>query len=160
MSAHRPPVRPPPHRTLCSLSRTVCGSSFSKVLDPSGGRLRAGVVRTEHPQHGSQHVTILGLSPGMIPARIRRDRFLQGDGHFDQAVAAASRAVDAYQRLRGPDALDNPDGPQFPRQCLPGGRQPTTARRWSHDTCFAGTADVHSIVPDGFVNFIARWQAT
>jgi tetratricopeptide (TPR) repeat protein len=32
--------------------------------------------------------------------------FLQGDGHFDQAVAAASRAVDAYQRLQGPDALD------------------------------------------------------
>jgi hypothetical protein len=32
--------------------------------------------------------------------------FLQGDGHFDQAIASARRAVDAYGRLEGPDAVD------------------------------------------------------
>jgi tetratricopeptide (TPR) repeat protein len=32
--------------------------------------------------------------------------FLQGDGHFNQAIATARRAVDAYQQLQGPDAPD------------------------------------------------------
>lgn len=32
--------------------------------------------------------------------------FLQGDGHFDQAIATARRAVDACQQLEGPDAPD------------------------------------------------------
>ncbi|RCG22822.1 tetratricopeptide repeat protein [Sphaerisporangium album] len=32
--------------------------------------------------------------------------FLQGDGHFDQAIASAQRAVNAYERIQGPDALD------------------------------------------------------
>lgn len=32
--------------------------------------------------------------------------FLQGDGHFSQAVESARRAVDAYSRLQGPDAVD------------------------------------------------------
>jgi hypothetical protein len=32
--------------------------------------------------------------------------FLQGDGHFDQAIESARRAVDAYGRLEGPDAVD------------------------------------------------------
>jgi tetratricopeptide (TPR) repeat protein len=32
--------------------------------------------------------------------------FMQGDGHYDQAVTAAQRAAGAYQRIQGPDALD------------------------------------------------------
>jgi Tetratricopeptide repeat len=32
--------------------------------------------------------------------------YLQGDGHFDQAIASARRAVDAYQQIQGPDTLD------------------------------------------------------
>lgn len=32
--------------------------------------------------------------------------FLQGDGHFDQAIATARRAVDACQQSEGPDAPD------------------------------------------------------
>jgi tetratricopeptide (TPR) repeat protein len=32
--------------------------------------------------------------------------FLQSDGHFDQAIASARRAVDAYQHMQGPDAPD------------------------------------------------------
>jgi tetratricopeptide (TPR) repeat protein len=32
--------------------------------------------------------------------------FLQGDGHFDQAIATTRRAVDACQQLHGPDAPD------------------------------------------------------
>jgi tetratricopeptide (TPR) repeat protein len=32
--------------------------------------------------------------------------FLQGDGHNDQAITTARRAVDAYQQLSGPDALE------------------------------------------------------
>lgn len=32
--------------------------------------------------------------------------FLQGDGHFDQAIASSRRAVDAFGQLQGPDALD------------------------------------------------------
>jgi hypothetical protein len=59
------------------------------------------------------HVTALTehISPDQdTPATASISRaasgFLQGDGHFDQAVAAARRAVDAYQRLQGPDALD------------------------------------------------------
>jgi tetratricopeptide (TPR) repeat protein len=32
--------------------------------------------------------------------------YLQGDGLYDEAVSLASRAVDAYRRLQGPDALD------------------------------------------------------
>jgi hypothetical protein len=32
--------------------------------------------------------------------------FLQGEGHFDQAIATAQRAVDACGRLHGPDAPD------------------------------------------------------
>lgn len=32
--------------------------------------------------------------------------YLQGDGLYDEAVSLARRAVDAYRRLQGPDALD------------------------------------------------------
>jgi hypothetical protein len=32
--------------------------------------------------------------------------FLQGDGHYEQAIATARRAADAYERLQGPDAPD------------------------------------------------------
>jgi hypothetical protein len=32
--------------------------------------------------------------------------FLQGDGHFDQAIATARRAVDSYQQIQGDDDLD------------------------------------------------------
>lgn len=32
--------------------------------------------------------------------------FLQGDGHYDQAIQAAQRAADAYGRLQGPDSVD------------------------------------------------------
>jgi tetratricopeptide (TPR) repeat protein len=32
--------------------------------------------------------------------------YLQGDGHFGQAIATAQRAVDAYQQIQGPDALE------------------------------------------------------
>jgi tetratricopeptide (TPR) repeat protein len=32
--------------------------------------------------------------------------FMQGDGHHEQAIAAASRAADDYQRMQGPDAAE------------------------------------------------------
>jgi len=32
--------------------------------------------------------------------------FLQGDGHFDQAITTAQRAVDAFRQLQGPDDPD------------------------------------------------------
>jgi len=32
--------------------------------------------------------------------------FLQGDGHYEQAIQAAQRAVNAYGRLQGPDSVD------------------------------------------------------
>jgi len=39
--------------------------------------------------------------------------FLQGDGHFDQAIASARRAADAYQRMEGADALDTLEARSF-----------------------------------------------
>jgi len=53
-----------------------------------------------------EHITPDQDTPATAGILRAASGFLQGEGHFDQAVAAASRAVDAYQRLQGPDALD------------------------------------------------------
>ena len=54
----------------------------------------------------TEHITPDEDTPATAGILRATSGFLLGDGHFDQAVAAASRAVDAYQRLEGPDALD------------------------------------------------------
>jgi tetratricopeptide (TPR) repeat protein len=54
----------------------------------------------------TEHITPEQDTPATAGILRAVSGFLQGDGHFDQAIAAASRAVDAYQRLQGPDALD------------------------------------------------------
>ena len=43
-------------------------------------------------------------TPDTAGILVAASAFLQGEGHFDQAIATAQRAVDACRRLHGPDA--------------------------------------------------------
>ncbi|MGH3193060.1 MAG: tetratricopeptide repeat protein, partial [Streptosporangiaceae bacterium] len=45
-------------------------------------------------------------TPATAGILLAASAFLQGDGHYDQAVTSAQRAVDACRRIHGPDALD------------------------------------------------------
>jgi hypothetical protein len=45
-------------------------------------------------------------TPAIASILVAASAFLQGNGHFDQAITTAQRATDAYRRLDGPDALD------------------------------------------------------
>jgi len=45
-------------------------------------------------------------TPGIAGILRAASGFMQGDGHFDQAIASAHRAVGAYQRMLGNDAPD------------------------------------------------------
>lgn len=45
-------------------------------------------------------------TPDIAGILLAASGYLQGDGLFDEAVSLARRAVDAYRRLQGPDALD------------------------------------------------------
>ena len=46
-------------------------------------------------------------TPGIAGILRAASGFMQSDGHFDQAVASAHRAVGAYQRMEGNDAPDS-----------------------------------------------------
>lgn len=45
-------------------------------------------------------------TPDIAGILLAASGYLQGDGFYDEAVTLARRAVDAYRRLQGPDALD------------------------------------------------------
>jgi len=45
-------------------------------------------------------------TPATARILVAASAFLQGDGHFDQAIATAERAAGAYRRLQGTDAPD------------------------------------------------------
>ena len=54
----------------------------------------------------ADHVSPDQDTPDTAAILLAASGFAQGDGHYEQAIAAASRAVDDYQRMQGPDALD------------------------------------------------------
>jgi hypothetical protein len=45
-------------------------------------------------------------TPATAGILVEASGFLQGDGHSGEGIEAAQRAVDAFERLQGPDALD------------------------------------------------------
>jgi len=58
-----------------------------------------------HVQALTDHVGPGQDTPTTASILLAASGYLQGDGHFDQAIASALRAVDAYQQLQGPDTL-------------------------------------------------------
>ena len=45
-------------------------------------------------------------TPATAGILVAASAFLQADGHYDQAIASARRAVDACRQLYGPDTLE------------------------------------------------------
>jgi hypothetical protein len=54
----------------------------------------------------TSHISPDQDTPATARILLAASAFLQGDGHYDQAVISAQRAVDACRRIQGPDALD------------------------------------------------------
>jgi tetratricopeptide (TPR) repeat protein len=52
------------------------------------------------------HVSPDQDTPDTAAILLAASGFMQGDGHYEQAITAASRAVDDYQRMQGPDATE------------------------------------------------------
>lgn len=54
----------------------------------------------------TSHISPDQDTPATAAILVAVSAYLQGDGHFDHAIATAQRAVDACGRLQGPDAPD------------------------------------------------------
>jgi tetratricopeptide (TPR) repeat protein len=52
------------------------------------------------------HISPEQDTPVTASILVEASGFLQGDGHYDQGIQAAQRAVNAYGRLQGPDSVD------------------------------------------------------